>query len=141
MEGGEIEEKKAPHKLLGFTIKESFGELIQRPWNLYLILVLGFWVAIAPAVLGYSGTIANSNHVAGALIITFTVIAMSEVGRPIRYILILFGLWLIAAPWIFSTDHEMAKWSGVIAGVVLILLSLRRGKVQDKRGSFDKYIV
>ena len=141
MEGGEIEKKKDPEKLLGFTLKESFTELIQRPWNLYLVMALGFWVAAAPAILGYSGTIANSNHVAGALIVTFTVIAMSEVGRPIRYILILFGLWLIAAPWIFSTDHEMAKWSGVISGVVLILLCLRRGAVRDKRGSFDKYIV
>ena len=53
----------------------------------------------------------------------------------------LFGLWLIAAPWILGTDNNMAMWNGVICGIILIPLSLPKGKVEDKRGSFDKYIV
>ena len=140
MEGGEIEEAKDPKILLKHTLKESGKDILLRPWNLFLVILLGFWITAAPTFLGYSGTIANSNHVAGALIVTFAVIAMSEVGRPLRYILILFGLWLIAAPWILGTDHNAAMWNGVISGLVLIPLALPKGKVEDKRGGFDKYI-
>lgn len=141
MEGGKVEEKKDPTTLLGYTLNEMSKDIVLRPWNLFLIAALGLWITTAPNVLGYSGTMGNSNHVAGALIVTFAVISMSEVGRPLRYILILFGLWLIAAPWVIGTDHEMAMWNGVISGIALILLSLPKGKVEDKRGGFDKYIV
>ncbi|WP_162052693.1 SPW repeat domain-containing protein [Pontibacter pamirensis] len=140
MDGGRTEETKNPETLLEQTFKEATKDFLSRPWNLFLIFALGAWIMLAPAVLGYSGTIANSGHIAGALIITFTVISMSEVGRPIRYILVLFGLWLIAAPWVLGTDNDAAMWNGVICGIVLIPLCLPKGKVQDKRGSFDKYI-
>jgi hypothetical protein len=140
MEGGRTEPTRNPETLLKQTFKESASDLLKRPWNLFLILALGAWIMLAPAVLGYSGTIANSNHIAGALIITFTVIAMSDVGRPVRYILILFGLWLIAAPWVLGSAHELAMWNGIISGVVLIPLAIPKGKISDRRGSYDKYI-
>lgn len=141
MKGGKMEEKKDPSNLLELTGKEVYRDLLLRPWNLFLIMVVGMWVMAAPGVLGYSGTIADSNHLAGPIIVTFAVISMSEVARSLRFIFILFGLWLIAAPWILGTDLEMAKWSGVISGIVLILLSFPKGKIEDKRGGFDKYVV
>ncbi|AHM62469.1 vitamin k epoxide reductase [Flammeovirgaceae bacterium 311] len=140
MEGGEIEEKKNPETLIGHTLRESSRDLVLRPWNLFIIMAVGFWVAAAPGILGYSGGIANSNHVAGALIVTFAVIAMSEVARSLRFIHILFGLWLIAAPWIMGSDNNVAMWNGVVAGIVLIALSFPKGKIEDRRGGFDKYI-
>ncbi|MGM1057565.1 MAG: SPW repeat domain-containing protein [Bacteroidota bacterium] len=56
----------------------------------------------APQVLDYSGSMANSDNIVGALIVTLGVIAMSEVARMVRYINILFRLWLLAAPFIFQ---------------------------------------
>ncbi|WP_179222998.1 SPW repeat domain-containing protein [Pontibacter ummariensis] len=140
MEGGEIEEKKHPSGLLNLTIKEGGKDLLLRPWNLFLLMAVGIWVMSAPGVLGYTGTIADSNHIVGAIAVMFAIIAMSEVGRPLRYLHILFGLWLIAAPWILGTDNNAAMWSNVISGLVLIPLAIPRGKVEDSRGSFDKYI-
>ena len=140
IEGGKIEEKTDPTTLLGNVVKETFQGLLQVPWNLVLIMAIGIWIMSAPSVLGYSGSLADSNHLVGAIIVTFAIIPMSEVARPLRYIHILFGLWLIAAPWILGGDHEAAKWSGVIAGALLIPLALPRGKVRDQRGSYDKYI-
>lgn len=141
MEGGTMEEKKDPSTLLEHTGKEAFKDLLLRPWNLILILLIGMWVMAAPGILSYSGTIADSNHLAGPLIVTFAVISMSEIARSVRFIFILFGLWLIAAPWVLGTDLEMAKWNGVISGILLIALSFPKGKIEDKRAGFDKYIV
>lgn len=141
MEEGELEKKKDPSNLLEHTFREVYSDILLRPWNLFILMPVGIWVMAAPEVLGYSGTIADSSHVTGAIIVTFAVIAMSEVGRPLRYLNILFGLWLIAAPWVLGTDHEGAMWNGVVAGIMVILLSLPKGKVEDKRGNFDKYIV
>ncbi|RDV15828.1 dTDP-glucose 4,6-dehydratase [Pontibacter diazotrophicus] len=140
MKGGDMEEKKNPETLLELTFSEAYNDLLLRPWNLFLIMLIGMWVMAAPGVLGYSGTIADSNHLAGAIIVTFAVIAMSEVARPLRYLHVLFGLWLIAAPWVLGTDNDTAMWNGVVSGIVIIALSFPKGKVEDKRGSFDKYI-
>ncbi|MFD2514411.1 vitamin K epoxide reductase family protein [Pontibacter locisalis] len=141
MEGGRTEEAKNPETLLGYTFKEVSKDILLRPWNLALIMAVGIWVMLAPAILGYTGSIADSNHVAGALIITFAVIAMSEVARPVRFIHILFGLWLIAAPWVMgNNNNDAAMWNGIASGIALIALSFPKGKIEDERGSFDKLI-
>ncbi|WP_247236781.1 vitamin K epoxide reductase family protein [Telluribacter sp. SYSU D00476] len=141
MQGGKEERAKSPAALMEFTGREMFHDLTLRPWNLALALVLGGWVMSAYSTLGYQGTIMYSENITGSLIITFAVIAMSEVGRPLRFILMLFGLWLIAAPWIVGTEENAALWNGMICGAILIPLALPRGKVEDKRGSIDKYII
>ena len=140
IEGGEIKEKENPEVLLEHTLKSMVKDLLIRPWNLWFITAIGIWIMAAPEVLGYADTIADSDNLIGALIVTFGIISMSEVVRPLRFIHILFGLWLIAAPWILGAEQDAALWNGVISGVVLIPLSFPKGKVEDKRGNFDKYI-
>jgi hypothetical protein len=67
--------------------------------------------------------------------------AMAEVGRPLRFINVAFGLWLIAAPWFFAGGTAMASWAGVAAGVVLIGLSLPRGpRSKEHDGGWDRYV-
>lgn len=140
MEGGEIIEKEEPENLLENTFKESIRDLMLRPWNLVAIAVLGIWIMLSPAVIGFSGSIADSNHFVGAIIVTFSIISMSEVARTLRFIHILFGLWIIAAPWIFGTEASQAIWNGIIAGILIIALSFPKGKVEESRGGFDRYI-
>lgn len=141
MEGGNRDENFNPNTLLDQTFKDVYQDIILRPWNLFLILGIGAWTMASPQVLGFSGTMADTNQVAGAIIITFAVIAMSEVARSLRFLNILFGIWLIAGPWIIGADSNVALWNGVVTGVLLILLAFPKGKIVDKRGGFDKYIV
>ena len=141
MEGGEIKEKMNPKVLLDNTFKSGIKDLLIRPWNLCIIMAIGIWVMASPGIFGYTGSIADSNHLAGPIIVTFAVISMSEVARPLRFIHILFALWLIAAPWILGTDVETAKWNGVISGILILPLVFPKGKIEDKRGGFDKHIV
>ncbi|MGK7395851.1 MAG: SPW repeat domain-containing protein [Candidatus Cyclobacteriaceae bacterium M3_2C_046] len=141
MEGGEIKEKLNPVILIPHTLKEMLRDLSTRPWNLFAIAAIGIWLMLSPNILGYGGgSMADSDHFVGALVITFAIITMSDVARPGRFIFILFGLWFIAAPWIFGTDYNQAIWNGSIAGVLLILLSFRKGKITDTRGEFDRFI-
>jgi hypothetical protein len=51
---------------------------------------------------GAEGAMANSDHLAGALLITIAVIATAEVARTLRFLNVLFGLWLIGSPWLLS---------------------------------------
>lgn len=140
MEGGSMEKVKDPKTLLPLTAKEIFNDILIRPWNLFVITAIGIWIMSAPHILGYTGNMANSDNIVGALIVTFGVIAMSEVARMLRYINILFGLWLLVAPFIFSIEGSAVMWNGIITGALIMVFCFPKGKIKDKRGSFDKHI-
>lgn len=83
---------------------------------------------------------ANNDHVVGALVVTVAIIAMAEVVRPLRFINVLFGAWLIVAPGFLAGATLSAAWGSVIAGSLLIVLSLPCGPVRQHYGSWDPYI-
>jgi hypothetical protein len=66
---------------------------------------------------------------------------MAEVGRPLRFINILFGAWLVVAPWVLSGFAATAMWNEIVVGLALILLSLPRGKVRGQYAAWNEYIV
>jgi hypothetical protein len=114
---------------------------VTAPWSLIVSAVLGVWLMFAPAVFGTQGRAADSDHVVGALVITVSVIVMAEVARAGRVINILFGAWIIAAPWLLSDVAAGAKWIAMIVGIVLILLNVPLGSVRERYGSWDGYVV
>ena len=84
---------------------------------------------------------ANSDHLLGALVLTTAVIAWAEVARPLRFLNILFGLWLIVAPWFLGGGTVAGSLVGILAGIALIALSLSRGKRSEEHyGSWDRFI-
>ena len=92
--------------------------------------------------LGSVPPIADSDHLVGALVVTVAIIAMAEVARPLRFVNVLFGLWLIAAPWLLQGSNVIGDVAGMAAGVALIGLSLPRGRrSQEHYGSWDRLIV
>lgn len=111
------------------------------PWTLLLSSVLGVWLMFAPAVFGTTGRAADSDHLVGALIATFAVIAMAEAGRAVRFINCLFGGWVVIAPFILNGFTTAALINSIVAGIVLVLLSLPRGKIKESYGNWDPYMV
>ena len=111
------------------------------PWNMLVAAALGIWIMSAPGVLNTTGHAADSDHLVGALIVTWSVIAFGEIARPIRFLNIPFGLWLIAAPWLLSGDTDASRWNDVIVGAAVILLSLRRGRIREQFGGWNRYLV
>lgn len=112
---------------------------VNAPWNLVLSTVLGLWLMFAPSALGFGGSLADSDHLVGALIVTFSVIAMAEVVRYVRFINIILGAWLIAAPFILEGGTAMGN--DVIMGVLVILASIKKGKIREHYGAYDSSII
>ena len=57
-------------------------EVFSAPWNLWLSALVGVWLMAAPTLLGLAGAAADSTHIMGALVVTFSVIAFAEPCAP-----------------------------------------------------------
>lgn len=115
--------------------------LTNIPWNLAVSAALGIWLMAAPAVLGTHGAAAASAQLVGALVATFAVIAMGEIARAARFVNVLLGAWLIAAAWLLTGATPLSQWHEVTVGLILVLLSLPRGRVTDHFGNWDRCVV
>ena len=96
-----------------------------------LVIVVGFWEALAPYTLGYSRTtVATWN----AIIIGEVLVALAVVASILDYIGVYqildrinagLGLWLILSPFILGYSAvRAATWNDTIVGVVIITLAL-----------------
>lgn len=113
---------------------------ITFPWNLIVTALLGIWLLFSDDVLGFHGFIAKNSNVCGALITTFSIISLAEVIRSLRFINILVAIWAGLVPWLCVEGCADLKWNHGIVAVLVILLSLIRGRVKEKYGSWSKMI-
>lgn len=115
---------------------------VTLPWTLLASVGIGVFLMLTRLILGTSGSMANSDHVVGALVITVAIIATAEVARAVRLINVGFAAWLIAAPWLLEGATMTASVVGVAAGVVLAALSLPRGRrSKEHYASWDPYVL
>lgn len=115
---------------------------VNLPWTLLASGALGVALMFTRVLFGTEPPMAHGDHLVGALIVTFAVMAMAEVGRPLRFANVAFGAWLIAAPWVLEGASTAAAAASVFVGVAVVLLSLPRGPRSFERyGSWDRYVV
>ena len=115
---------------------------VNVPWTLLVSAVLGVWLMFSRMVFDTGGTFADSDHLVGALVVTVAVIAMAEVARPLRFINILFGIWLIASPVVLDGGQLGGMISTAITGLLLMILSLPRGRRSEEHyGQWDRLII
>jgi uncharacterized membrane protein len=110
------------------------------PWNLFLSSILGLWLMLSPTVFGTQEMASDSHHLLGALIITFAVIAMAQVARPVRFINCLLGLSLAFLVWFLPGGTSSFRWNATGVGFALTFLSIPRGRINDRFGSYDRII-
>ncbi|MCZ4263053.1 vitamin K epoxide reductase family protein, partial [Limimaricola sp. G21655-S1] len=112
------------------------------PWTLGLSAALGAFLMLSRAIFGNEMPLAGSDHLVGALVLTTAVIAWAEVARPLRFLNLGFGLWLVIAPWLLDGGTVPGSLVGILAGLALIVLSLPRGRRSAEHyGSWDRYVV
>lgn len=113
------------------------------PWQLTLSVIIGLWLMVSPTVfrMGIETSAANLNHLGGALVIVFAVVAMAEVLRSFRYFNILLGLALAVMPWLMEDGNMTLTISSSLAGFIIMALSFSKGKIKEKYGLWDKYVV
>jgi uncharacterized membrane protein len=141
--GGVVEGEK-DDRLTPFNwsnpISSMFVPWITSNWNLFISIALGVWLLFAPAVFGTTGRASDSDRLLGALVVTFTAIAVAEVGRPVRFLNILFGAWIIIAPFLLAGYTPAGFVSGIVTGFALVILSFPLGMIRASYGSWDRYI-
>lgn len=112
---------------------------VSAPVGLLLSAAMGVWLMFAPAAfgIGIQESAANSDHLAGALVVVVSVIAMAEVTRPARFLNVLIGAWLLSATWFLAGGTRASHVSDAAVGLLVILLSLPGGRLRDQYGSLD----
>jgi len=141
MEGGSDDRTPGFAGAPGEIAREFFLG-VMLPWPLVVSALIGIWLMFTRLVFGTSGAMANSDHLVGALIVTVAVIAFAEVGRALRFVNIAFGAWLIVAPWLLEgAGNTWAVINSIACGLLIIVLSLPRGRIKYRYGSWDRYIV
>jgi nucleoside-diphosphate-sugar epimerase/uncharacterized membrane protein len=141
MEGGSEDASKGLIATTGEKIAQATRG-VTYPWTLLLSIAIGVWLTFTRLSFDSSGAMANSDHLIGALVVTFSIMAFAEVGRALRYINIPLGAWLIAAPWLLDgIASPLATWNGVMSGIAVIALALPRGRIKDSYAGWDRYIV
>lgn len=138
-EPGVAEEPQIESRSLFSEIVHSI-EVVSAPWNLWLSTMVGVWLMAAPTPLHLDGSVADSTHIVGALVVTFSIIAFAEPARLVRFPNIVLGAWLLLASWILDTEVTGWPWISIATGFALIVLNLRCGPVQDRYGDWQRSI-
>ncbi len=114
---------------------------VTLPWTLAVSTALGIWLMVAPSVFDTTGAAANSDYLMGALVVTVAVIAWAEVCRSARWFNILFGLWLLTAPWFLDGSVPESIYNGFLVGFILLFLSIPRGEISERYGTWTRAII
>lgn len=141
--GGVIEGGAGDDRLTPFDWsrpQQMFGRWLASNWRLLIAAGIGAWLMFAPDFFETTGTASNGDRLMGALAVTFSLIAVAEVGRILRFLNILFGAWLLIAPWVLDGFVRGAQWNDVVAGLALILVSISCGRIRERYGRWQPYI-
>ncbi|MXV61260.1 hypothetical protein GS429_04115 [Natronorubrum sp. JWXQ-INN-674] len=90
---------------------------------------IGAWILWSGVILTGSGTIIVNNFLVGGAIAVFAAYAAGwPAGGPLPSVaapllVVLLGLWTVAAPFVFEVAAARLLWSNVIAGVLVAILA------------------
>jgi nucleoside-diphosphate-sugar epimerase len=113
---------------------------VSLPWNFAAAAAIGLWLMFTRIALGTEGGMANVDHLIGALALTVISLAAAEVARPLRYLLIPLGIALLISPFLNDADAPRTI-AGIACGIGLILLSFRRGRIDQRYAAWQRLIV
>ncbi|MCS7100478.1 MAG: SPW repeat protein [Burkholderiaceae bacterium] len=98
-----------------------------KHWQDPVNLVLGVWMIVSPWLLSYAGEAVPTWNAAvlGILIGAAAIWAMFRVFAWQQWANVVFGLWLIASPWILGfAGVTAALYNAVIVGLIVAVLAL-----------------
>ena len=90
-------------------------------WAQCINALLGLWLIVAPAFLGAGG--ATSGRVVGPVILASALTAAWEPTRPLRWITLLGGVWLLIGPW-FIKLTGLPLLNSLVVGLAIVALAL-----------------
>ncbi len=146
MGGPALSENQTPKadfdRSVGEFMKDFLTGGVTFPWTLVASTALGALLMATPLVFGTGAPLYFSDHIAGCLVVMIAVTAMAEVVRPVRFLNVALGAWIVASPFLLTGGSPVATAADVAIGLTLIGLSLPRGKRSDEHyGGWDRAIV
>jgi hypothetical protein len=108
-------------------------------WPLIGVTAAGVWLLAAPSVFGTTGAAADSDHLVAAIVVTVAVVALAEPAHALRYANLAAGVAPGGALGARGIRHG-GTGQRHRRRLVVIALSLPRGPVHDRYGSWDRLI-
>lgn len=123
----------------GPIIMEMLTGAVNLPWNLLLAGAIGLSFLFTRLTLGAVGSMADADHLLGALVLTVLAVAAAEVCRAARFALVPLGLALAAAPVLLGGDTLHLVIS-IVGGLAIAALAFPRGRITESYGTLDRII-
>ncbi|WP_431685591.1 vitamin K epoxide reductase family protein [Hahella sp. NBU794] len=137
--GGRVAPEPSFEQRPAAIIKDIVGGGVGLPWNLAVSILIGVGLMCTRLLFGTEGAMADWDHLIGSLTITVAVIALTEVARPVRFLLVPLGICLLLTPFAYGPGLN-ASLASLIAGLALILLSLPRGDISRRYGNWNRWM-
>jgi hypothetical protein len=143
VEGGGMDERSPelldlPEKPVAVIGSSFWG--MSHPWTLWASAALGIWLMFSPLVFGSDKPAANLDHLGGALVFTFSILALGEVLRGARLVNLLIGLALVSVPWFLGGATLGSQANDVITGLLILGLGLPRGPKRESYAGWDRFV-
>lgn len=138
MEGGSADYSDNFEAPLGTILREMLLSGVGVPWNLLLSTLIGVALMCTRLLFNTAVQAADNDHIAGALAVTFSIMAWGEVARPLRFVNAALGAWLIIAPSVLDGYAGSAVIASLLFGVALIVLASPAGRLVGHFGAWDK---
>lgn len=136
-EGNRKDEEDELDQGLFQLLRTTFVNTLGFPWNLALCILLGISLMFSRVILGHDGSMANWDHLVGALVITAAVCALAEVSRSARLLIVPFSAPLLITAFVYAPTVQSTIIT-LVSGIALIALSFPRGKISTKFGSYSQ---
>ena len=80
----------------------------------------------SPAVLDYADPARANDRIIGPIVASMAIVAIWEIARPLRWVNIILGAWLLIAPWLLGyLPHP--RWNSLAVGALVLASSLVKG--------------
>lgn len=103
-------------------------------WAQLINTGLGLWLMITPSLLFYNSAGADSAHIVGPILVTFSVTSLWECTRVLRKYNYPFALWLLLAPWILDYNNSFSAMNDMGVGLLILVFSSIQGKIEKRYG-------
>jgi len=135
--GGDLKGAKDDEELFStdHLIKKG-SKGVSLCWNLLLAAAIGAGFMITPALFSFAGTMGDINHLCGALIVVVSILSLAEVIRICRWVNMIMAAVVIVGSWVLYSY----PFYHTLLGLLLILLSIRKGKIKESYGPWQKMI-
>jgi len=103
-------------------------------WPRWVNLLLGLWLLIAPAALGYVDVYAtNNDHLLGILVALSAAFALWL--PSLRYVNVVLGVWLVIAPFILGYFGSRAVVNDLVVGIAIAVFAFIPSRPLSRTGA------